>query len=61
MHPDFESNLVTHIFESLGSAVQPEVTSFFPLSEAPKEFHTVFIHAYQRTYFIILLRLHCRC
>ena len=54
MHPDFESNLITHILGSLGSAGQPEVTSFLPLSEAPKEFHAVLstMHAYQCAYSI---------
>ena len=54
MHPDFESNLITHILESLGSAGQPEVTSFLPLLEAPKKFFAVLrtIHAYQCVYSI---------
>ena len=51
MHPDFESNLLTHIFRFLGSAGLPEVTSFLLLSEASKEVDTVLstMHAYQRT------------
>ena len=38
MHPDFESNLITHIFRKFGVSRQPEVTSFLLLLEAPKEF-----------------------
>ena len=40
--------------ESLGSAGKPEVTSFLPLSEPPKEFHTVLstMHGYQCVYSI---------
>ena len=54
MHPDFESNLITHIFREFGVNAQPEMTSFLRLSLAPKEFHTVLstIHAYQCAYFI---------
>ena len=49
MHPDFESNLIHTFSETLGSAGQPEVTSFLPLSEALKEFYAVLstIHAYR--------------
>ena len=54
MHPDFEPNLITHNLKSLGSARQPEVTSFLRLSEAPKGFHAVLstMHAYQYAYSI---------
>ena len=54
MHPDFEANLITHIFRKFGSVGRPEVTSFLPLSEAPQKFHTVLsaVHANQRTYSI---------
>ena len=54
MHPDFESNLITHVSRKFGTAGQPEVTSFLPLSEAPKEFYAVLstMHAYQCSYSI---------
>ena len=54
MHPDFESNLITRSFRKFGVTGQPEVTSFLPLSEAPKEFHAVLstMHAYQCAYSI---------
>ena len=54
MHPDFKSNLITHIFRSLGSAGQLKVTSFLLMSEASKEFHAVLstMHAYQCAYSI---------
>ena len=54
MHPDFQSNLITSFSESLVSAREPVKTSFLPLSEAPKKFHTVLstMNAYQRFYSI---------
>ena len=64
MHPDFELNLKHTFSESLGSAGQPEVTSFLPLSEAPKMFHAVLstMHACQCAYSIhCIAYIHYRC
>ena len=49
IYPDFELNLIIHVSETLGSAGQPEVTSFLPLPKAPKEFYAVLsaMRAYQ--------------
>ena len=51
MHPDFESNLITHIFRKFEVSQTTGSDVFLPLSGAPKEFHTVLStkHAYQGT------------
>ena len=54
MHPDFESNLITHIFRKFGVSRTTGSDVILPLSEAPNEFHAVLstMHAYQQAYSI---------
>ena len=54
MHPEFESNLITHIFRKFGASGKTESDVIFALLEAPKEFYAVLstMHAYQCAYSI---------
>ena len=54
MHPDFESNLVTHIFRKFGVSRISGSDVILSLSKAPKVLRTVFstMHAYQCAYSI---------
>ena len=52
MHPNFKSNLITHILRKFGVSRTTGMMSCLPLSEAPKKFHAVLskMHAYQCAY-----------
>ena len=52
MHPDFESNLIKHIFRKFGVCGTTGSDITFLLLEAPKEFYAVLstMHAYQCAY-----------
>ena len=54
MHHEFKSNIIKNFSETLGSAEQPEVTSFLPFFWATKEFYAILstMHAYQTSYSI---------
>ena len=49
MHPDFESNVITHILRKFWVSRTTGSDVILPLSEAPKGFHAVLstMHAYQ--------------
>ena len=53
-HPEFESNLITHIFRKFGVSRTTESRVIFALSEAPEEFYAVLstMHDYQCAYSI---------
>ena len=54
MHPDFASNLTTHIFKNFGVSQITVIDFIFAFVSAPNGFHTVVstMHAYQPTYSI---------
>ena len=54
MHPDFESNLITHILRNFGVSRTTVSDVIFAFAEGPKEFYTFLntMHTYQRAYSI---------